>query len=102
MDKEVIKKFVKPGVAKIIITIIFFILSREGISNHGFPLPYLIPYATRYPDCPIGGPNGPFGCPSYLFEPKGLIIDILFWYFISSIIILIFNKLRGKHRTSYF
>jgi hypothetical protein len=103
--KQLIKQFLMPNWRKILIAIIlmglslFFVhsptfpgpdeLGRMAIVDfysigRGLPLPYLI--------INIGGGMAQGFSIFYL----GLVIDLIFWYLISCLIIFIYNKLRSK------
>ena len=83
-----IKELVKLSLGKIILTVILFFISilqqifSMGGGGLGFPLIYL-----TIPSEP------PLGNTFYLLY---LIIDIIFWYIISCLIMLSYNKLRSK------
>ena len=101
-----IKEFLKPTILKIILTIIFIVVSLLFVyfpaplwieeSNNiatidfytnirGFPIPYLI--------INIGG-GVVQGFSIFYF---GLLIDLIFWYLLSCLIIFIYNKV-GKNK----
>ncbi len=106
-NKETIKEFLKPNWKKIIIAIIFIITSLLFVYDHilpllksesdcmtevtivdfytiarGFPLPYLL--------IDIGGGIAQGFSIFYL----GLLVDSIFWYFFSCLVIFIWNKFR--------
>jgi hypothetical protein len=85
-----IKQFLKPDVRKIIVFLILLIISffiKSGIALGelywrviGFPLPILVQT------------DGLFWSLSY----QGIIIDLIFWYIITCLIIWIYEKFKKK------
>lgn len=87
MNKETIKNFIKLGVVKIVLTFIFLVIPLAVFSSHGFPSPYFFFLENG----PIGGQGIPL-----FFDLNGLLVDILFWYIVSSTIVFIFSKFRKR------
>jgi len=91
------KYFLKPTISKIIISVAIIVLTSlrnsatycPGCTReaYGFPL-------TLYelPGCePVS-----VGCPSYAIVYIGLLVDIVFWYIISSLLIWLYYKVKKK------
>lgn len=88
------KNFLKPGLAKIIITIIlllasFFYIKTNNINipdvlieKYGFPLPYL-----KYTSSVFGGE-------SYEWFFVNFLLNLIIWYLISCTIVLIWKKIK--------
>ncbi len=92
-----LKQFLKLNWKKILLTIIFvgfsYFLKTDCLppgmlgacENYGFPMPYLN----------MG--SGDFVYfPQYSILWLGLIVDLIFWYFISFIIISVFKRLKNR------
>ncbi len=87
-----LKQFLKPNWTKIVIIVISMIISFPRYPNYyecsGFPLCYLssgkCPFEYFVVLCGIG------------FLPVNLILDIIFWYLFSCLIIWIYDKVKKK------
>jgi len=101
-----VEKFFKPTKLKIIITAIllllplilqffFFTLFPSDSAAYGFPLP--VTQLVTY-QCAIGGP-----CPEphYVFNPIPLIFDLLILYFVTLLIIFIYQKIEKISKHNY-
>lgn len=118
--KQLIKKFFKPSWRKILLFLIFMVISLPlsfcfyslfsqteplligdcGTTFIGFPMPFL-----EYDSC-----SSYFGEPLYksitfvgssnelIFALQLLTIDLIFWYLISCLVILIFSKLKSRSK----
>lgn len=89
----------KPDWKKIVIFVVLIVIvsipnlatycpgcTRE---SHGFPLGLY-----ELPGCEPTPPT--FKCPEYRMVYSGLVVDIVFWYLISCLIIRIYYKIRKK------
>lgn len=97
MDKKLIKQFLKPNWKKNLIVLIFISFSYffkvnclpaemlGACEEYGFPMAYL------------EMSSGDFAyIPQYFILWFGLIMDLIFWYFVSSGIIFTYNKFKTK------
>ncbi|MBU3965613.1 hypothetical protein KKG29_00015 [Patescibacteria group bacterium] len=104
---ESLKQFLKPELRKVLILIIFFSLSllykwdlprlmNIGIVNdapniaRGLPLPF-ITEGCNFVEC------GYFPLP-FPYLQIFLIIDIIFWYLISCLVIFTWDKIKNKNK----
>ena len=92
------KQFLKPDWRKIvmfiILSIIFLVIYKYKLSLMVGELPLLFPAKGLPLLIYIGCPEK-MECPEKLLKVF-LMIDLIFWYFISCLIILIYNKLKKK------
>ncbi|MFH1048946.1 MAG: hypothetical protein V1732_04765 [Patescibacteria group bacterium] len=94
LAKKSIKQFLKLDWRKIIATLIFIILSS-------YP-PVIIGQITHNNSAPITLYSSGFPIPYYIYETQidvfylFLFLDIIFWYFISYLLIFIWDKIKGK------
>lgn len=110
MTKEMLKDFIRPSAIKIVIAIILLGLSffygglidiigvGVSVGGFGFPLSYIemiygmgdFLWNLRFN---VLNPEG-----NIKFYPFNFIADFLFWYLVSSALILTFNKVRDKQK----
>ena len=87
-----LKQFMKPNWRKIVITVILFIISTAYVSFLGLDAPYL--YGFPLPVYQLGGwPSGYTG-----FIYLGIIVDFIFYYLLSCLIVWIYDKFRKKKK----
>lgn len=101
MSKMAFKDFIKPTIGKIILTIVLLIVfgflfwsllqTWTDLSVRGFPFIYyekgIMPCSPSFPTC-----ND-----NIYFNIFYLLLDLIIWYLISCIIILIYNKFK-RHK----
>jgi hypothetical protein len=84
------KQFLKPDWKKILLTVILFLISTRYVSFLGLDAPYYIgfPINVYYM---AGWPMSTKG-----FFYLGIVIDLIFYYLISCLIVWIYDKVRKK------
>jgi hypothetical protein len=103
-----LKQFLKPDWRKIVVFLILFGFFSSFIGNtYMFALcdPCGCPNSWGYPlsfynEQKIGADMKTFNCGETmpLYNYSSLIIDIVIWYFLSCLIIWIYDKVRGRKR----
>ena len=92
------KQFLKPNRRKIIVGLLFFVLISLSLPTYSFKAPtYGIPLEFYY----VGhNPSSTFcqlpPCPEPWFNFPNLLIDLVFWYILSCLIVWIYDKFRKK------
>ena len=93
------KEFLKPDWKKIVIFVILFILFSFLMNNpfyiedKGFPLVYL-DFAVYGPSLLASGTLIDYRGP--IFSIMNLVVDFIFWYLLSCLIIWVYNKVKKK------
>jgi len=96
--KELIKTFLKPDWKKVAFFVGIMIIASipqysENPIKVGIPLPYYEQDLTCFVAMPM---PGEFLECSSKFHPLNLILDIIFWYFISCLIVSTYEKVKRK------
>ncbi len=110
MNKETIKKFLKPNKWKVIIFLIFVLVNAgliythnpvdpllpqvgENIEEYGIPFIFYTDYG-----CPTFPPEmlKDIDCPTTTFNIFPFVLNVILWYLASCLIIFTCNKIKTK------
>ncbi len=93
-----LKEFLKPTIWKVIIFIILLILT--SVFNYATYCPECTRAAYGFPlalyELPGCKPVSAEGCPGYRVIYSALIVDLIFWYLVSCLIVWFYDKRKKK------